>query len=328
MIVPRFWAEARLRDRIAGRQVTIRRWGWSDESQAAAHAHAEQRARDALERKRAGEDVRRFEQKVAYNGADGQPIREEIVERHGETVVTRNGYGALCLNTPNVLFLDIDFPELWDRFEPLLLLAFVVAGVTGYYTRSTARTVGAFFAALVVCSALVGLIVRHERRKHDPYSSDEREALDRIAAFVNARPDWEARVYRTPAGLRVLVTHRTFDPNEPEVLECFRALGVDTRYAAMCRKQKCFRARVSPKPWRTGVHSVRRVRPRPGLWPLTPAGAAKRAAWVAEYDTACAGFASCRYLDTLGRGGVHPAARPVLELHDRLCKANTTLPLA
>lgn len=325
MIVPRFWAEARLRERIAGRQVTVRRWGWSDESQAAAQTHAEQRAREALERKRAGEDVRRREEKVAYNGADGFPIREEIVEHHGETVVTRNGYGALCLNTPNVLFLDIDFPELRDKFAPLILLAFVAAGVTGYYTRSTGWTVGAFFAVLVVCSALVETLVRREQRKHDPYANDEREALARVAAFVNARPDWEARVYRTPAGLRVLVTHRTFDPNEPEVLECFRALGVDTRYASMCQKQKCFRARVSPKPWRA---NVRRIRPRPGVWPLTGLSLADRVAWVTEYDTACAGFASCRYLDTLGRGGVHPAARPVLELHDRLCKANTTLPLA
>lgn len=325
MIVPRFWAEARLRDRIAGRQVTIRRWGWSDESQAAAQTHAESRARDALERKRAGENVRRFEQKVAYNGADGQPIREEIVERHGETVVTRNGYGARCLNTPNVLFLDIDFPELADSYLWVFLLALALSGTVLAVTESWVWAGVACWGALALAHWIVESLVRRDRRKHDPYANHEREALARIAAFVDVRPEWEARVYRTPAGLRVLVTHRTFDPNEPEVIECFDALGVDKLYARMCLKQKCFRARVSAKPWRAGVT---RVRPRPGLWPLTPAGAAKRAAWVAEYDTACAGFASCRYLDTLGRGGVCPAARPVLELHDRLCKANTTLPLA
>jgi len=33
MIVPQFWAEGRVRDRIAGHQVTIRRFGWSDVSQ-------------------------------------------------------------------------------------------------------------------------------------------------------------------------------------------------------------------------------------------------------------------------------------------------------
>lgn len=327
MIVPRFWAEARLRDRIAGRQVTIRRWGWSDESQAAAQAHAEQRARDALERKRAGEDVHRREQKVAYNGADGFPIREEIIEHHGETVVTRNGYGALCLNTPNVLFLDIDFPGL--RHLWVLLLVPAAAGAALAVVGSWALAGVVCFLAFAPAGWLGEWLDRRDRAAgRDFYANDERKALKRIAKFVNARPDWEVRVYRTPVGLRVLVTHRTFDPNEPEVLACFRALRVDKLYARMCRRQKCFRARVSPKPWRTGVHSVRRVRPRPGVWPLTGAKLADRAAWVAEYDTACAEFASCRYLDTLGRGGVHPAARPVLELHDRLCKANSNLPLA
>lgn len=326
MIVPRYWAEARLRDRIAGRQVTVRRWGWSDESQAAAHAHAERRARDALERKRAGEDVRRFERKVAYNGADGAPIREEIVERHGETIVTRNGYGSLCLNTPNVLFLDIDFPELPVNFACWLgMFALAVPFAVGFSTGSWLYGVIAFVGAVAVASWIAEWSLRRAARSGDRHANDEREALARLTAFVDARPDWEARVYRTPQGLRVLVTHRTFDPNEPEVLECFRALAVDTRYANMCRKQKCFRARVSPKPWRANVC---RIRPRPGVWPLTGPALADRVGWVAEYSAACAGFASCRYLDTLGRGGVHPAARPVLELHDRLCKATSDLPLA
>jgi hypothetical protein len=259
MIVPRFGAEARLRDRIAGRQVTIRRWGWSDESQAAAQTHAESRAREALERKRTGEDVQRREQKVAYNGADGFPIREEIVERHGETVVTRNGYGALCLNTPNVLFLDIDFPGL--RHLWVLLLVPAAAGAALAVVGSWALAGVVCFLAFAPAGWLGEWLDRRDRAAgRDFYANDERKALKRIAKFVNARPDWEVRVYRTPVGLRVLVTHRTFDPNEPEVLACFRALRVDKLYARMCRRQKCFRARVSAKPWRAGVSRFRPTR--------------------------------------------------------------------
>jgi hypothetical protein len=36
------------------------------------------------------------------------PIREEVVAQHGETAITRNAYGSLCLNTPNMLFADVD----------------------------------------------------------------------------------------------------------------------------------------------------------------------------------------------------------------------------
>src|SRR5688572_28381771 len=110
MIVPQFWAEARAQHRKKDRQVTIRRFGWSDASQAEAQANADARAAEALARVLAGEDLLRREPKIPYNGAAGVPIREEIVARHGEDVITRNSYGARCLNTPDVLFADVDFP--------------------------------------------------------------------------------------------------------------------------------------------------------------------------------------------------------------------------
>ena len=107
MIVPQFWAEGRLRERHRGRQVTVRRWGWSDQSPEEAQAHADARTREALDRIRNGEALPRREGRVAYNGADGVPIREEILSRHGETLVTRNAYGAHCLNSPDVLFAEV-----------------------------------------------------------------------------------------------------------------------------------------------------------------------------------------------------------------------------
>ena len=48
MIVPAYWAEGRVHEKRDGKQVTIRRFGWSDESQAAAQAHADDRAREAF----------------------------------------------------------------------------------------------------------------------------------------------------------------------------------------------------------------------------------------------------------------------------------------
>jgi hypothetical protein len=106
MIVPA-WAEGRVHEKRDGKQVTIRRFGWSDESQAAAQAHADDRAREAFAAFKASGTTARFEYKRAYNGADGVPIREEILERHGDTIITRNSYGARSL-PPNVLFADVD----------------------------------------------------------------------------------------------------------------------------------------------------------------------------------------------------------------------------
>jgi hypothetical protein len=62
---------------------------------------AEQRADEALASLLAGKPLARRERKAAYNGASGVPIREEVLARVGETVITRNGYGAHCLNPPS-----------------------------------------------------------------------------------------------------------------------------------------------------------------------------------------------------------------------------------
>src|SRR5688572_18920533 len=109
MIVPDYWVEARKQHRSAGKQVTVRRFGWSATSESDALAMAERRAEEALHRILSGEKLERRERKAAYNGAFGVPIREEVLSRHGEEVITRNSYGAHCLNTPRALFADVDF---------------------------------------------------------------------------------------------------------------------------------------------------------------------------------------------------------------------------
>ena len=82
MIVPAHWAEARTHHHAGNRQITIRRFGWSDVSEEDAQAMAEARARDALQQVVAGQPLIRREPKVPYNGAVGVPIREEIVGRY------------------------------------------------------------------------------------------------------------------------------------------------------------------------------------------------------------------------------------------------------
>lgn len=117
MIVPAFWAEARAQRREQNRQVTVRRFGWSDESLTAAQAHAETRAAEALLRIWSGDKkLLRREPKIAYNGAHGVPIREEIIARQGDAIVTRNGYGAHCLNTPNCT-VSLNSKRLHVRFR-------------------------------------------------------------------------------------------------------------------------------------------------------------------------------------------------------------------
>ena len=325
MIVPQFWAEARLRERVRGRQVTVRRFGWSDASQTDAQADADARAQEALRRILAGEKLPRREPKLPYNGAAGVPIREEILSRHGDAVITRNAYGARCLNTPNVLFVDVDFPDapggwLWFWVAAALI---AVAAAVGWALHSWRLGLAVGFFSLL----LSGLIAAALHRLYLCLAGGpERLARRRIAAFSRKHPDWHLRVYRTPAGFRLLAMQRTFDPQEPAVARCFKALRADPLYARMCRNQNCFRARVSPKPWRIGIGS--HMRPRPGVWPVDPARLPERTRWIEAYESAAQAYAACRFVEALGSTDTAPATRAVQILHDDLCRAMGPAPIA
>jgi hypothetical protein len=325
MIVPQYWAEARLQNRDRKRQVTVRRFGWSDLSQADAQRHADDRARDAMARILAGERLERRDHKVPYNGADGLPIREEIVARHGDSVITRNSYGALCLNTPDVLFADIDFgvatPGSWFAFAVGgMLIATIVAAVN---LRSWV-----VFAIGSIMSVIVGAVLaeRAYRFRSRLAGSDEDQAMNRIRSFAAANPEWRLRIYRTPAGLRVLVVHRTFHPAEEAVQRCFSALGVDPIYRRMCLNQKCFRARLTAKPWRIGISE--HIRPRPGVWPVSPERLPDRRRWLDDYDRVSNGYAACRFVEDIGVGSLNSKAAIVQRLHDEMCRADSGLELA
>ncbi|WP_028311091.1 MULTISPECIES: hypothetical protein [Derxia] len=327
MIVPDHWAEARLQHRAGRRRITVRRFGWSQVDVADAQAMADRRAAEALARLLAGDvGVERRERRLAYNGADGLPIREEVLARHGEAVITRNAYGARCLNTPHALFADVDFaPRLSRRAVLACWLLLALSGLAaGLWLRSAGTAIAAVIAALPLGPMLASLLTRAGTALA---GGPERLARHRAARFVARHPDWNLRLYRTPAGLRLLATHRGFDAREAEVAAFFDAVGADPVYRRMCMHQRCFRARLTAKPWRAGIAT--HLRPRPGVWPVAAGFMVGRAEWVARYEWAAAGFAACRFVSEIGSGRVDEGLRAVIELHDRETRAlETDLALA
>lgn len=325
MIVPEMWAEAKVKGGIDGHAVTVRRFGWSNESEAAALQMAEARAQEAFDRMASGERLPKREPKVPYNGADGVPIREEVIRRDGETVITRNSYGALCLNTPDVLFADIDFADEFPApvtcLGSLALMLFATGTAYTLAGRSAAvatAPISLFLAPPAV--AWIGQLLRRMGR------SAEARAIKRVEALATRLSGALFDVYRTPAGLRVLARHTTYDAAGEETRELFQFLRTDRIYRRMCMKQRCFRARLSPKPWRIGIEA--HMKPRPGAWPINPVRLPERERWVEDYDRAGAGHAACRFLTTIGDGTEDARVRRVRELHDSLSRAREDLPIA
>jgi hypothetical protein len=148
--------------------------------------------------------------------------------------------------------------------------------------------------------------------------------LDKARRWVDKHPGFSLRAYRTRAGLRLLVTHALFAPDDPVVMkDLFPGLGTDLLYARLCKTQSSFRARLTPKPWRCGCQA-------PHLrWPWRDASAKERfLQWAGAYQAAAKKYATCELAAEIGPRSVHPDLAKPIALHDERSRVGSGLPLA
>ncbi len=261
-------------------------WRGSEESQADAERVAEKAATRLLQRVEQGDSL---PDEYFYAARD---IREEIVDPivdsgDSRVIVTRNAYGALVLNAARAFFIDVDLPE-----------------------PSAAASVKRMFRRW---------IGQGDAPSNDPAAP----ALVRLTAWLKDRPEWGVRVYRTKSGLRYLVTHALFDPADRQTEQAMHALGADPQYMQLCRAQNCFRARLTPKPWRCGLPNP----PVRNPW-QNPSRNVDMQAWVSQYETTSPQFATCSLLGPMGSGAVVPEIESIVRYHDEQTRASSALPLA
>jgi hypothetical protein len=155
-----------------------------------------------------------------------------------------------------------------------------------------------------------GLLARLFGRRPEPMRD---EIPERVEALAASRPDLGLRLYQTAGGYRAIVTSRPLDPESDEAMDLLERLGADPLYVRLCRSQSCFRARLTPKPWRCGMG-----RP-PGAYPRVDESARQAfEVWASRYDRASQGFAVCRLGDSFGPASVHPEVASVVDWHDRV----------
>lgn len=288
MKFPAFWSKATVAETDRHGEVwEVSCWRWSDTSA----GDAQRLARDAAQR--AARRLADREKPNEYTYGE-RPLREEVIQLKTDEdgrqtqAITRNAYGSLVLNTADVMFIDVDF-------APVGLLDMLKHFVVRLFGRDAPT----------------------------PAEQQIRRSLVRLEAFLDDHPDWGMRLYRTYAGLRLLVTHDLFSPGDESTQQLMNQIGADRLYARLCRNQESFRARLTPKPWRCG-HWPNRT-----TWPHEDAEQAERfAAWLAGYEQKQSGYATCRYLGMIGVEPVHPEVAAVIELHDEYCRAHEDLPLA
>ena len=131
-----------------------------------------------------------------------------------------------------------------------------------------------------------------------------------------------ARIYRTAAGLRYILTHKPQKPDE-HALVWLKELGTDSLYVTLCKTQDCFRARLSPKPWRINAERPPNAFPRE-----TAQQQAAFRKWLGDYEQKSKSYAVCKFLKTVGNNHVHDDLDSLVREHDRATKAQMDLPLA
>lgn len=126
------------------------------------------------------------------------------------------------------------------------------------------------------------------------------------------------RLYETYQGARVIVTGRDFDARSLATLEMMKDFNSDPLYAAICRKQGCFRARLTPKPYRMKMKAYKVRYPREAV-------DGEFENWLQTYESASQGFSVCTFVEQAGANhGLSEAVR----FHDELTGAGVHLPLA
>ena len=154
--------------------------------------------------------------------------------------------------------------------------------------------------------------------------SADAAALEKLREALARSGKGAFRIYRTAAGFRALAAGREFDPAGAEAQALMKATGTDPWFVRLCLAQKSFRARLTPKPWRCGLKA-----PPVGYPRTDPAEEQRFAEWLAEYQRACASFATCRFLESVGKGGLGGEGdAELVALHDRATRATEALPLA
>ncbi len=296
----KYWAKSRLQKAVmAGKPLALFCWGWSETGREDAEAKAEERLVKAISRVSSGDELDWY--------YDVNPMREAVIREGNDDgsgnldfIITQNIYGCYVINTEKMMFVDIDIsPE-----EAAPASDSIVSKVFGFLFGSP-------------------VVKKEEAVTPDPRAASEEKHIELLKKMAASDPDLSARVYRTFAGLRYIVTNREYDPAADETVNILNSLKCDPMYVRLCGVQKTFRARLTPKSWRCGVSNIHISYPYENAVYEKIIGD-----WMKQYNAAGRTHATCRYLFTVGSGSVDRSFEEMINIHDEITRADSGLKLA
>lgn len=136
--------------------------------------------------------------------------------------------------------------------------------------------------------------------------------IAKIEQYQKQNPAYTIKVYETFAGLRVVVTNQVFENYSDSAKTIFAALDADPLYVRLCEAQSCYRARLTPKPWR-----IKLDRPASRFPRYEQSEIDDFASWVQHYEMASAVVSTVKLVSVFGNDFEHPDVARVLAIHDQ-----------
>lgn len=147
-----------------------------------------------------------------------------------------------------------------------------------------------------------------------PFLNETKEKLLNRIYSILERSDIDAQVYETFAGYRLLVTNKRILPNSYDGIQLLEQFKADKLYATLCRKHECYRARLTPKPFRIGVK-------QPNVTVTNYKDSAVER-WVAQYTRESSAYAVCKLTRPSQSRPSHPTIAEIMKIHDTYCLAS------
>lgn len=164
---------------------------------------------------------------------------EPILNKFDGGWVSFNSYNAQCLNLERIWIADIDFDD-------------VISAARMEWQRNYSREDIATLSTVGYGNA----------EETSTVTDNLRQELVSISAntAVAGLEVGQYRLYETCGGIRVIRLDQPMEPRSRESVRNHLFCGADQRYQELCLYQNCYRARLTPKPWRGSNQPIRVTR--------------------------------------------------------------------
>lgn len=132
--------------------------------------------------------------------------------------------------------------------------------------------------------------------------------MARQLAVTSKYREYGFRIYETYQGARVIVLGRDFDPHATETKMFMDEFNCDPLYITLCIKQGCYRARLTPKPYRMRMRPYKVNFPRENV-------DTEFNRWLAEYERESKNYTVCKFIEQVG---ANHATNEIIQLHDEI----------